>query len=534
MTTRSAAAAAAAAPLSTVRAFATPRDSPTTVVVAAVAAGAIMQALFWRTSIGVNWLVCDLLQTAAAVALFRRGPLRAPAWGAIGGSVALGAAVACHASAWSLAVALPVNVALLSTLPTLLRGDRTIGELAALPADLAASLLRVPRATRRTGQVAAQSVDFGRGRGLVLGVGLGLPTAGLFALLLCADPSFTALVSRAFSKVSDVVSFTAWALFTAGALLFWHALHTPEKDDELAPAPPAPFPYRIEPSAPVTTLAAARPVLLSRSRLSLQPLTWGAIVAQVAIVFAAFDAVNARRLFGGHHLVRATQGVTYASYLHSGFGQLLFAAALSVCLVVGGHRLLANGAGASEVKDHGEHRARVPGGAVIVALEVVLLVLTGVTLASCWQRLAIYEDAYGATYLRLGVAFIEALVLGVLVLTIAKAVARGWRGYAGTLVAFATSVGAVAGCFDADAYVAGANLDRASRGHELDVAYLATLSGDACTTLSHPVLAAQPEVARTLRDAWAADLAVSRGNGWRAARGVFDQCQLPSTAPQPK
>ena len=480
-------------------------------LVLALVAGAVVQALFWHTGIGANWLVCDAIQIGLAIVLFRRGPIRAAAWAAMGCSIVLGLAVVRYASTWTIVLALPLNAALLGALPVLLRDPRTLGELARVPVDMALSIVRVPRALTRAVAVPAEALDFGggKGRALVVGLALGLPTAGLFTLLLSSDPNFTVLLARAREKMGDVLGFTAYALFTAGALLFWHALHTPEKDAEsktlTLAAAAKPVPYRWEPPADALTGVGVRATTASAKRLTIAPLTWAAVVGQVALVFAAFDAVNARQLFGGHDLVRDTQGVTYASYLHAGFGQLLFATMLSVCLVMGGHRLLGG--------------VRVGKG--VVALEAALLVLTGVTLASCWQRLAIYEEAYGATYLRLGVAFVEVLVLGVLALTLGKCIARHWRGHAGALVAFTALLGVVAACFDADGYVASHNLDRAMRGRPLDTEYLASLSADACSALAHPYLAANRELGESLGESWR----TSRPpQGWRAARGVGDRC----------
>ena len=52
------------------------------------------------------------------------------------------------------------------------------------------------------------------------------------------------------------------------------------------------------------------------------------------------------------------------------------------------------------------------GGKVLVGVELALLALVGVTLASCAHRLALYEEAYGYTYLRLGVWFLQLGVAG--------------------------------------------------------------------------------------------------------------------------
>jgi hypothetical protein len=230
------------------------------------------------------------------------------------------------------------------------------------------------------------------------------------------------------------------------------------------------------------------------------------VVGQVAAVFAAFVAVNVRSLFGGHALVRAPGSLTYARYLHAGFGQLLVASALSVWLVVFGHSLL---------RARGESGA-VPGGRLLIAAESALLGLTAITVASCAQRLAIYEDAYGATRLRLGVGFILVGVLAALALTLGKVVRRGWTGYGGALAALFVGLMVAASWFNADAYVARVNLDRAARGRVLDVAYLRSLSSDARAVLSHPVVTKDGELEAALSAAYCTRAEV----GWRAFRGM--------------
>jgi hypothetical protein len=240
----------------------------------------------------------------------------------------------------------------------------------------------------------------------------------------------------------------------------------------------------------------------------ISPAAWAIVVGQVALVFGGFVAANLKHLFGGAAVVRTSGSETYASYLHSGFGLLLFATLLSLGLVVGGHRLLrARGCGAD---------GRVPGGAALATVETVLLLLTGVTLASCWQRLCVYEDAYGASRLRLGVAFVELSVLGVLALTLAKVVFRRWAGYAGAVMALGAIVAVLASHFNADAYIARTNLDRAAAGKHLDVAYLATLSRDARSALDHGFVRSDQALDERLRTRYCE----RPSRDWREFRGI--------------
>ncbi|HEY2518007.1 MAG TPA: DUF4173 domain-containing protein [Polyangiaceae bacterium] len=466
-----------------------------------LAAGVATQALFWHAPIGLNFWLWDLALVAGQIAVYRRSAMTPAARGAVVAAVLLGFAPVRFESTWAMVVAFPSTLAVLSVLPALLEDRLTLAELAGLPWRLLRSVAVAPRAVGDAVKLPARAVAEAEGTGgTVFGVGLGLlvglPTAGIFIGLLATDDAFAHALGALRDKLGDAASFAFASAISAAGYLVGDRVHarTRRREPEVAPREEV-FPYRTPPWA-----EAKAP---DRRRISI--LAWGMVVAQVAAVFALFVAVNLRHLFGGHALVHAAGAPTYSAYLHAGFGELLFAATLSVCLVALGHALLARGAAGA-----------VPGGAVIAGLESALLLLTGVTLASCWQRLGIYEDAYGASELRLGVAFIELGVLCTLVLTLAKVWARRWRGYGGSLVALAAGVAVVASLFNADGYVAQSNLDRAAAGRALDVDYLRRLSRDAAVVLDHPYVKRDPVLASTLAES----LCASHGTGWRSHRGL--------------
>ena len=60
---------------------------------------------------------------------------------------------------------------------------------------------------------------------------------------------------------------------------------------------------------------------------------WLVPVLVVDAVFLAFIAAQARALVGGRDYIEATTGLTYADYVHQGFGQLTLATALTVLVV---------------------------------------------------------------------------------------------------------------------------------------------------------------------------------------------------------
>ena len=469
----------------------------------ALALGVSTQALFWRAPVGLNFLVWMLLSVAASLVSVRPRRLTPVGLGVVVSAVLLSLAVVRFAGQWTLAIAVPTALALLAVLPAALRDEVELAAAVRLPVDALRAL--APDAAIRAVRAALGLPTVALGgkhetfKQVLRGLAFGVPITSLFVVLLSADVDFGRFLVRLERRLGEGVSFTAWALITAACALVIHLLYQrPMRDPSREPVRGA---YRHhEPEALPSATAGA--VAVS---------TWLMVVGQVATVFAAFVAVNLRSLFGGDALVRAPGSLTYAKYLHAGFGQLLCASALSVCLVVVGHGLLrprkAPRASAADP---------IPGGRLLVTAECALLALTAVTLASCVQRLAIYEDAYGATRLRLGVAFVLLAVLAALALTIVKALRRGWSSYGGALASLVVLLSIVASWFNADAYVARTNLDRAARGKPLDIPYLTSLSADARGVLVHPRVAVDSALERALRDAYCGDRS---DRGWRALRG---------------
>ncbi len=474
------------------------------VVGGALATGAVTQALFWRVGIGLNFFLWTLLAVAASLASVRPRRVTRFAWGLIVAACLLGFSVLRFAGDWTLAIAVPTDLALLALLPLVLRDPVQMRDAARLPLLAARTLRRAPRAAREATRLPTVALG---GHGavwlqVVRGTLVGLPVTGIFVLLLSADIDFRMLLGRMEAKLGDALSFGAWTVATAAGSLLTHVLLQLPEPDASSPGAASQMAYRC-----ATTDAAVSP---SAPGARVVESTWVMVVGQVAVVFALFVAVNVKSLFGGDALVRAPGSLTYAKYLHAGFGQLLLAAALSGCLVVVGHGLL-------RARMPDAAASPVPGGRLLVSLECTLLALTAITVASCAQRLAIYQEAYGATRLRLGVAFVIVTVLCALALTAKKAVHRAWTGYGGALVSSIVGVAVVASSLNADAYVAWTNLDRAARGRALDVATLTSLSVDARGALSHPRVLADADLQATLQRAYCPDRS---SVDWRAFRGI--------------
>ncbi len=230
-----------------------------------------------------------------------------------------------------------------------------------------------------------------------------------------------------------------------------------------------------------TVLAAAYlaldPARVDRDAPSPRPVThrfeWLAPVLVVNAVFAVFLAAQATVVFGGHDYLRRTTGLTYADYVHQGFGQLTVATALTL-LVIGV-------AARKAPRESAADRLWLRGSLGLLCLQTLVVV------ASALHRMDLYQEAYGFTRLRLLVDVFEGwLGLLVLAVLVAGALLRG-----GWLPRFALLTGAVAllglAVVNPDAWIARHNLARYDATGKVDWDYLRGLSDDAV-----PVLAAAP------------------------------------------
>jgi len=199
-----------------------------------------------------------------------------------------------------------------------------------------------------------------------------------------------------------------------------------------------------------------------------------ALAALVLIdaLFVAFVVLQIAYLFGGRDTL-ATAGVTYSAYGRRGFFELVAVSAIVGALLFGGDLLL---------------RAR---GRAYVAAALALLALTGAVLVSATYRMALYQQAYGWSELRLYTFAAIALIgCGLAILGWAIVTRRMDRVIVPLVVAAAVAAIAVNVIGPAD-QVARRNIERvldpsalpddASRG--LDVAYLASLGDGAVPAL---------------------------------------------------
>ncbi len=207
-----------------------------------------------------------------------------------------------------------------------------------------------------------------------------------------------------------------------------------------------------------------------RNRLQFLGFVEAAIVlGSVIVLFAAFGIVQFRYFFGGRANI-AVEGYTYSEYARRGFGELTATAVFSLVMIL----VL----GAITVR---EDRAQRSSFSALCSLFVALVM---VMLVSAYQRLILYEFAYGfsrlRTYAHVLLIWIGLLLVAVVVLE----VLHRERTFAlAALIAglgFALSMSAL----NVDGFIARQNIGRAAQGAGLDLPYLVSLSSDSVPELA--------------------------------------------------
>ena len=195
------------------------------------------------------------------------------------------------------------------------------------------------------------------------------------------------------------------------------------------------------------------------------------MLALVAVVLGLFVVSQLVALTEAGERVVDSAGLTPAEYARSGFFQLCWAAGLLMAFLA-----LVRGLATADAL--GRRAVQVLGAVVpVLALGLVVVSL---------RRMALYDEAFGLTMLRLWVVGAAVWMGLVLVMTAARNLGigadRSWLLAGAGLAAVVLVV--TADVADPEAFVARHNLARAEEGAELDLGYLAGLSDDAVPALA--------------------------------------------------
>lgn len=187
------------------------------------------------------------------------------------------------------------------------------------------------------------------------------------------------------------------------------------------------------------------------------------ILGSVNLLFAAFVGVQFRYFFGGKNNINLA-GYTYSEYARRGFTELVLVAFFSLLLFLA----------LSAVAQRVNKRQR----GTFSTLGALLTILVGVILVSAYQRLLLYEQAYGFTRLRT-YTHVFILWLGVLlaVLLVLELIGK-LRTFTLVSILVAVGFGVTLNLLPVDGFIARQNILRAQEGAALDSSYLLSLSLD--------------------------------------------------------
>ncbi len=191
------------------------------------------------------------------------------------------------------------------------------------------------------------------------------------------------------------------------------------------------------------------------------------ILTLVNLLFFAFVIIQFRYLFGGLANIDI-DGYTYAEYARRGFFELLLVALISLGLVLG-----------IEAFTWRESKQQFK----LFNLQAGLLIgLVVIMLVSAFQRMRLYESAYGYTELRLYIYLFMIWLALFLIWFLFGLFRRPDRFALGALllvIAFLVTLDLI----NPDAFIVRQNIARYQAGSDLDVPYLESLSADAVPAL---------------------------------------------------
>ena len=216
------------------------------------------------------------------------------------------------------------------------------------------------------------------------------------------------------------------------------------------------------------------------------------VLGSIIALFASFLIIQFRYFFGGEANISET-GFTYSEYARRGFGELITVAVLSLGIYYLFHSI-------TRLETKGLKR-------LFSLFSILIFLQVLVMLVSSYQRLVLYEQAYGfsrlRTYSHLFLPWIAVLILVVIILELLQKQGR----FAISLLIFATGFVTTCILYNIDGSIAHQNIQRATisdqEGFALDFYYISELSTDAVPEILDGFLANDPAT----KDLLGADLA---------------------------
>jgi hypothetical protein len=193
------------------------------------------------------------------------------------------------------------------------------------------------------------------------------------------------------------------------------------------------------------------------------------ILGGVFLLFSTFVLIQFRYLFFGQANI-TLQGFTYSEYARKGFGELVAVAVFSMLLI--------KSLSAISKRDT-QNKIRAFTGLTIGLVTLVLIILV-----SAFQRLYLYESAYGFSRSRT-YAHVFILWLGILLLAlVVMEIFHHQRSFANIALAVLLGFTVTLNLLNVDGFIVRNNINRAVQGELLDASYLSTLSTDSIPELA--------------------------------------------------
>ncbi len=299
---------------------------------------------------------------------------------------------------------------------------------------------------------------------VVRGIVIALPVIAIFASLLSSADLIFAKRFEEFVDLFNIENLPEYIFRLVYILVFAYAiagafLHAAQKSDDQVDA------------------KARVPSFLGFTESTI-------VLGSVVILFAVFVIIQFQYFFGGQANINI-EGFTYSEYARRGFGELVAVAFFSLLMLLGL-------GGITKRETEMQRRVFSTLGFVLVGLVIVMQI-------SAFQRLVLYENAYGFSRLR---TYTHVFMIWLAILLVAVAVLEFLKkerviGFALVLASlgFVLSLGLL----NVDAFIVRQNIQREIRGQaetptdtvdnarggrvELDSQYFITLSDDAIPAL---------------------------------------------------
>ncbi|MBN1427595.1 MAG: DUF4173 domain-containing protein [Anaerolineae bacterium] len=203
-------------------------------------------------------------------------------------------------------------------------------------------------------------------------------------------------------------------------------------------------------------------------RSLLHPVESSTVLFSIDLLFLVFVAIQFAALFGGEAFLRS-QNLTYSEYARRGFFELLAVSLITLGLIL--------------VIDFITHREKGRQQVVFMLGSSLMISLTIIILVSAFQRMQLYEWAYGFTRLRVYPHVFMvwlAILMAALLITL---LIRRVRLFATAALIACLGFVITLDILNPDVFIVRQNIQRYHNGEKLDADYLGTLSEDAIPDL---------------------------------------------------